>query len=69
MNTPNEEAMTTEQKEQIHRLCHKAKIPDKSGELLTRKQADEMIADLMEKVVEMGETTEIPRKPFANGRQ
>jgi hypothetical protein len=44
--------MTEEQRLEIKRLCEKAGIPDKSGELLTRQGADSMIDELRQKPAE-----------------
>ena len=40
---------TDEQRAEIKRLCHEADIPDKSGELLTRPGAQELIEELRRK--------------------
>ena len=45
----HKDPMTEEQRMEIKRLCHEADIPDKSGELLTRPGADEIIAELRRK--------------------
>jgi hypothetical protein len=42
--------MTEEQRSELKRLCDKADIPDKSGELLTRPGAQQMIEELRRKV-------------------
>jgi hypothetical protein len=44
--------MTETQREEIKRLCTEAGIPDKSGELLTRQDAQDIISDLRRKAVE-----------------
>ncbi|WP_213285308.1 DUF3072 domain-containing protein [Bradyrhizobium sp. sGM-13] len=44
--------MTEEQRKEIKRLCDAADIPDKSGELLTRSGAQQMIEELRRKVAE-----------------
>jgi hypothetical protein len=44
--------MTEEQRQEIKRLCAKADIPDKSGELLTRPGAQQIIEDLRGKADE-----------------
>jgi hypothetical protein len=44
--------MTEEQRKEIKRLCHEADIPDKSGELLTRPGAQQMIEELRQKAAE-----------------
>jgi hypothetical protein len=44
--------MTDEQRDEIKRLCREADIPDKSGELLTRHGAQEMIVELRRKADE-----------------
>jgi hypothetical protein len=44
--------ITEAQREEIRRLCHEADIPDKSGELLTRSGAQEIISDLRRKAAE-----------------
>jgi len=41
--------MTDEQRTEIKRLCNEADIPDKSGELLTRSGAQEIIEELRRK--------------------
>jgi hypothetical protein len=38
--------MTEEQRKELKRLCQEADIPDKSGELLTRAGAQQMIEEL-----------------------
>ena len=43
---------TTDQLAEIKRLCHAADIPDKSGELLTRSGAQELIDELKRKASE-----------------
>lgn len=44
--------MTEDQRKEIKRLCHEADIPDKSGELLTRPGAQQMIEELRQKAAE-----------------
>lgn len=44
--------MTDAQRDEIKRLCHQADIPDKSGELLTRQGAQDIIFDLRQKAEE-----------------
>jgi hypothetical protein len=44
--------VTEDQIKEIKRLCHAADIPDKSGELLTRSGAQEIIEDLRRKASE-----------------
>ncbi|MCA6116345.1 DUF3072 domain-containing protein [Bradyrhizobium sp. WSM 1738] len=44
--------MTEEQRKELKRLCDAADIPDKSGELLTRSGAQEMIDELRRKAAE-----------------
>jgi hypothetical protein len=41
--------MTDAQRDEIKRLCQEADIPDKSGELLTRDGAQDLIDDLRRK--------------------
>jgi hypothetical protein len=48
LNT-HKDPMTDEQRAEIKRLCHEADIPDKSGELLTRSGAREIIDELRRK--------------------
>ena len=45
----HEDPMTEEQRKELKRLCHEADIPDKSGELLTRSGAQEIIEELRRK--------------------
>jgi hypothetical protein len=45
----HQDPMTEEQRAEIKRLCHEADIPDKSGELLTRPGAQQIIEDLRRK--------------------
>jgi hypothetical protein len=49
---PHKDPMTVEQRAEIKRLCHEADVPDKSGELLTRSGAQEIIEELRRKVDE-----------------
>jgi hypothetical protein len=44
--------MTEEQRKELKRLCDAADIPDKSGELLTRSGAQQMIDELRQKAAE-----------------
>jgi hypothetical protein len=44
--------MTDAQRDEIKRLCREADIPDKSGELLTREGAQDIIDDLHRKARE-----------------
>ena len=44
--------MTEEQRKELKRLCQEADIPDKSGELLTRPGAQQMIEELRRKAAE-----------------
>jgi hypothetical protein len=44
--------MTEEQRKELKLLCHEADIPDKSGELLTRPGAQQMIEELRQKAAE-----------------
>jgi len=44
--------MTEAQRDEIKRLCREADIPDKSGELLTRQGAQDIISDLRQKARE-----------------
>ena len=44
--------MTEEQRKELKRLCQEADIPDKSGELLTRAGAQQMIEELRQKAAE-----------------
>jgi len=44
--------MTEEQRKELKRLCQEADIPDKSGELLTRTGAQQMIEELRQKAAE-----------------
>jgi hypothetical protein len=44
--------MTDAQRDEIKRLCRDADIPDKSGELLTRPGAQDIISDLSQKAEE-----------------
>ena len=41
-----EAPMTPAQREEIKRLCDEARVPDKSGELLTKEGAQHFIDDL-----------------------
>jgi hypothetical protein len=41
--------MTEEQRSELKRLCDESDIPDKSGELLTRPGAQQMIEELRRK--------------------
>jgi hypothetical protein len=44
--------MTEEQRLEVRQLCHEADIPDKSGELLTRQGAQNIIDELRRKAAE-----------------
>jgi hypothetical protein len=44
--------MTEAQREEIKRLCREADIPDKSGELLPRQGAHDMLSELRRKAAE-----------------
>ena len=44
--------MTEAQREELKRLCDEADVPDKSGELLTRTGAQQMIDELRHKAAE-----------------
>jgi hypothetical protein len=45
--------MTTEaQRVELKLLCHKADVPDKSGEMLTQEGAQHFIDDLKKQMVE-----------------
>lgn len=44
--------MTEDQRKELKRLCDAADIPDKSGELLTRSGAQDMIDELQQKARE-----------------
>ncbi len=46
--------MSEQQRLEIKRLCKQADIPDKSGELLTRQGADDIIRELQRKTAEHG---------------
>jgi hypothetical protein len=48
----HKDPVTPEQLAEIKRLCHEADIPDKSGELLTRSGAQELIEELGRKASE-----------------
>ena len=52
--TPGESEgpMTEQQRRDIARLCHEANIPDKSGEQLSAKSAQQLIDELREKAAE-----------------
>lgn len=45
----HQDPMTDDQRAEIKRLCHEADIPDKSGELLTRPGAQQIIEELRRK--------------------
>jgi hypothetical protein len=53
LNT-HHDAMTDEQRLEIKQLCAQADIPDKSGELLTRPGAQQIIEELRRKVSQHG---------------
>jgi DUF3072 family protein len=44
--------MTEAQRKELKRLCDEADVPDKSGELLTRTGAQQMIDELRHKAAE-----------------
>lgn len=44
--------MTDDQRKELKRLCDAADVPDKSGELLTRSGAQQMIEELQRKAEE-----------------
>lgn len=44
--------MTEAQRKELKRLCDEADVPDKSGELLTRAGAQQMIDELRHKAAE-----------------
>jgi len=48
----HKDPVTDDQLKEIKRLCQEADIPDKSGELLTRSGAQEVIEDLRQKASE-----------------
>jgi transcription initiation factor TFIIIB Brf1 subunit/transcription initiation factor TFIIB len=50
----SERPMTDSQRDEIKRLCHKANIPDKSGELYTEETAQALLEDLREKASTVG---------------
>lgn len=50
--------MTEEQRKELKRLCDAADIPDKSGELLTRSGAQQMIDELRRKAEQQRESHE-----------
>jgi hypothetical protein len=47
-----EPGMTQAQRDEIKTLCHKANVPDKSGELLTQEGAQRLIDDLKKQIAE-----------------
>jgi hypothetical protein len=47
-----EPGMTEMQRDEIKTLCHKANVPDKSGELLTQEGAQHLIDDLKKQIAE-----------------
>ena len=53
MLNAHDDPMTEAQRQEIKRLCAEADIPDKSGELLTRPGAREIIEDLRRKAGEL----------------
>jgi hypothetical protein len=53
MATESEVPMTEQQRMDIARLCHEANVPDKSGEQLTAKAAQQVINELREKAAEI----------------
>jgi hypothetical protein len=42
--------VTAEQRQEIRRLCHEARVPDKSGEMFTRETAQTFIEQMKAKV-------------------
>ena len=49
LNSDRENPMTSTHREEIKSLCQEADIPDKSGELYTRRTAQLLIKDLRRK--------------------
>ena len=49
MTKDGEKPMADGQRDEIKRLCHKADVPDKSGELYTDETAEALIMDLRKK--------------------
>jgi hypothetical protein len=47
-----ERMMTEAQRDELKTLCHKADVPDKSGELLTQEGAQHFIDDLKRQLAE-----------------
>jgi len=46
--------MTAEQRKELKHLCDKADVPDKSGELLSKAEAQKFIDDLKKQIAERG---------------
>jgi polyhydroxyalkanoate synthesis regulator phasin len=46
--------MTSEQRQELKHLCDKADVPDKSGELLSKAEAQRFIDDLKKQIAERG---------------
>jgi hypothetical protein len=53
----HQDPMTDAQRDEIKQLCHEADIPDKSGELLSRQGARDIISDLRRKAGEHATAT------------
>lgn len=49
---PEEPMMTEAQRDELKRLCQKADVPDKSGELLTQEGAQHLFDDLKKQLAE-----------------
>ena len=49
---PEEPMMTEAQRDELKKLCLKADVPDKSGELLTKEGAQKYIDDLKKQIAE-----------------
>ena len=47
-----EPVMTDAQRDELKTLCHKADVPDKSGEMLTQEGAQHFIDDLKKQMAE-----------------
>ena len=45
--------VTTEQRQEIRKLCDAANVPDKSGEMFTQESAQRFIEDMRQKVKEV----------------
>ena len=48
----HDSGVTTEQRQEIRRLCQQAGVPDKSGEMFTQASAQRLIDDMRQKVDE-----------------